>query len=94
MKMRRKTALVVLVLWVFAITSAIAEMTIVEIQPRRYEHIRSVYANVTISGGVATVEGKANARHLEWGKFCQRKQKRRQGISISRIRNREGVHRR
>ena len=48
MKMRRKTALVVLVLWVFAITSAIAEMTIVEIQPRRYEHIRSVYANVTI----------------------------------------------
>ena len=61
MKMRRKTALVVLVLWVFAITSAIAEMTIVEIQPRRYEHIRSVYANITISGGVATVEGKANA---------------------------------
>lgn len=61
MKMRRKTVLVVLVLWVFAITSAIAEMTIVEIQPRRYEHIRSVYANITISGGVATVEGKANA---------------------------------
>ena len=61
MKMRRKTALVVLVLWVFAITSAIAEMTIVEIQPRRYEHIRSVYANITISGGVATVDGEANA---------------------------------
>lgn len=61
MKMRRKTALIILLLWTFAIASAIAETTIIGIQPRRCECIRSVYANVTISGGVATVKGEATA---------------------------------
>ena len=61
MKMRRKTALIILLLWTFAIASAIAETTIIGIQSRRYEYIRSVYANVTISGGVATVKGEATA---------------------------------
>lgn len=61
MKMRRKTALIILLLWTFAIASAIAETTIIGIQPRRYEYIRSAYANVTISGGVATVKGEATA---------------------------------
>lgn len=36
MKMRRKTALIILLLWTFAIASAIAETTIIGIQPRRY----------------------------------------------------------
>lgn len=61
MKMRRKTALIILLLWTFAIASAMAETTFIGIQPRRYEYIRSVYANVTISGGVATVKGEATA---------------------------------
>lgn len=61
MKMRKKVALIILLLWAFVTASAIAETTIIGIQPRRYEYIRSVYANVTISGGVATVKGEATA---------------------------------
>lgn len=46
---------------VLGFVSAMAETTIIGIQPRRYEYIRSVYVNVTISGGVATVKGEATA---------------------------------
>ena len=35
MKMRRKAALIISVLWIFAI----AETTIIGIQPRRYEYL-------------------------------------------------------